>query len=102
GWPAIPLLLLLTLTILLRPDLGLALITFSLSFFLATKPILSALLWPLESLLLITTLGFLIKELPYLPNLKSKIQCKASRRGNPKSLDWAALTLLVLGLASTL
>jgi O-antigen ligase len=79
----------------LRPDLGLALVSFSLSFFLATRPLPPGLFWPVESLLFITALGFAFKEIAYITNPKSKIQ-------NLKSADWAALILLGLSLAATL
>lgn len=90
-----PLLLALSLVLLLRPDLGLALVTFSLSFFLATRPLPPGLFWPVESLLFITALGFACKEIPQLTHLKSKT-------ATLKPADWAALILLGLGFAATL
>jgi len=99
---------LLVLALLLRPDLGLALICFNLSFFLLTKPTPLGNYLPLESTLLLTALGFFLKRSPIpnyqspitnyqslISNLKSKIQ-------NLKSVDWAVLSLLSLALLSTL
>jgi O-antigen ligase len=96
------------LALLLRPDLGLVLLCFNLSFFLLTKPTPLGNYLPLESTLLLTTLGFCLKQLPTanyqslitnyqlpLSNLKSKIR-------NLKSIYWAALSLLGLALLSTL
>jgi hypothetical protein len=61
---ALLLLLPLAAAILLRPDLGLALVTFNFSFFLLAKPLPLGLFLPLETPLLLTTLGFCLRQLP--------------------------------------
>ncbi len=81
------------LAIFLRPDFGLMLIAFSLSFFQAPKQLPLKSFSPVELGLLLTTLGFIFREglkLTTLPRLKLR------------SMDWAALLLAALGLLATL
>lgn len=109
GWGAVVLLALLTLTILLRPDLGLVLVAFSLSFFQAYKQLPLGSVSPVELVLALTLLGFIFRGLLslgrtiYVPeeiNPTSKIPIGHYVQ-NLKSMDWAALALVVLAFAST-
>jgi O-antigen ligase len=106
GWLALSLLLPLTLCLFLRPDLGLTLVAFSLSFFLISKPLPVGVFLPLESTLILTTLGFCLKQLS-INNYQLTIinyQSPISNLQSPKlkSADWAALALAGLALLSTL
>ncbi|MBN1218131.1 MAG: O-antigen ligase family protein [Anaerolineae bacterium] len=94
---------LLGLVILLRPDLGLVLIAFTLSFFQVPKQLPRQSFSPVELLLILTTLGFVLRWLlRQITNYKSQITFHASRLTNLKSLDWAALTLVILAFLATL
>jgi hypothetical protein len=61
GFVALLLLPFLAVTILLRPDLGLALIAFSLSFFQAPKSLPLGTFSPVELALLLTLAGFIFR-----------------------------------------
>ncbi len=96
---AMGLLLPLAIAILCRPDLGLALIAFSLSFFQAPKQLPIGPFLLTETTLLLTAAGFGLKGLAHRQFLISNRQ---SLIANAKSSDWAALALLVSGYISTL
>ncbi|MCQ3979625.1 MAG: hypothetical protein DPW09_39915, partial [Anaerolineae bacterium] len=119
GWGAVVLLLLLVLALLVRPDLGLALITFSLSFFQAYKPLPFGSVSPVELALALTLAGFIFRGLLswgrilYAPESSSSDRLSRIRAEGPlvahhasritfHSTDFAALTLVVLAFASTL
>jgi hypothetical protein len=107
---ALALLLPLITIILYRPDLGLALIAFSLSFFQAPKQLPTGPFLLTETTFIVTAAGFTLRSLTFLfngpaspiSNFYSLLSNPQSTIHNPKSLDWAALALLALGLASTL
>lgn len=90
----------LALAVLYRPDLGLALLAFSLSFFQAPKQLPAMTISLTETTLLLTVAGFGIRGLAQI----AKGQRLPVRPvvGRLKSMDWAALTLLGLSLLSTL
>jgi O-antigen ligase len=92
GLMATVLLPLLALLIFLRPDLGLALIAFSLSFFQRPVQLIAGSFSPVELTLALTALGFLIQFLIHSINLKIQ---------NLSGLDWAAIFLTGLALAAT-
>jgi hypothetical protein len=87
----------LALAILWRPDLGLALIAFSLSVVPVPRAWSLVTLSPLEMVLLLVAVGFFIRKF-FLPPI-APYQIPAFQL---KSADWAALSLLVLSLAVTL
>jgi hypothetical protein len=97
---AISLLLLpiLALAFLLRPDLGLMLIVFSLSFFQAPKRLLFKDFSPVELGLILTATGFIFREsFRFCPTRPLHLS-----RPTLRSMDWAALVLVVLALLATL
>ncbi|MCK6625956.1 MAG: O-antigen ligase family protein [Anaerolineae bacterium] len=113
GWGAVVLLLLLALALLARPDLGLALIAFSLSFFQAYKPLPFGSVSPVELALALTLAGFIFRgflswgRTRYAPSSSnshpsSSILHLLSSIFYPLSSDLPALTLVVLAFASTL
>jgi O-antigen ligase len=114
GWGAVVWLALLVLAVLVRPDLGLALVAFSLSFFQAYKQLSLGSVSPVELALILTVIGFIFRSLLSLgrsifaaETADSILQNRKSTpvRGavqNLKSLDWAALALVALAFASTL
>jgi len=107
---ALALLLPLILAILYRPDLGLALLAFSLSFFQTPKQLPLGPLLLTEIILLPTAAGFVLRPLlaslsnPQSPisNPQSLLSNPKPKTQNPKSLDWATLSFLLLGYLSTL
>ncbi|NJN93378.1 MAG: hypothetical protein HC875_04455 [Anaerolineales bacterium] len=108
GWGAVALLLLLALALLIRPDLGLALIAFSLSFFQAYKQLPFGSVSPVELALALSLAGFAFRALLFWgrasfasPNSPPDITPYASRL-TLHPTDWAALTLVILAFASTL
>ncbi|MCL4304240.1 MAG: O-antigen ligase family protein [Anaerolineae bacterium] len=113
GWGALVLLALLTLAILLRPDLGLALVAFSLSFFQAYKQLPLGSVSPVELALALSLAGFIFRGLLfwgriwYAPSSSnfhppSSILHLLSSIFYPLSTDLAALALVALAFASTL
>ncbi|GIK43257.1 MAG: hypothetical protein BroJett011_70900 [Chloroflexota bacterium] len=113
GWGALVLLALLTLTILLRPDLGLALVAFSLSFFQAYKQLPLGSVSPIELALALSLAGFIFRGLLfwgriwYAPSSSNfhppfSILHLLSSIFYPLSTDLAALALVALAFASTL
>ncbi len=111
GWWSLALLLPLILAILLRPDLGLALVAFSLSFFQAAKQLPLGRVSPVELALALTVLGFIFRGLlswgraRYAADQGDIAQLKITRSqfsiSNLQPLDWAALALVALALIST-
>ncbi len=108
---ALGLLIPLALAIIYRPDLGLVLLAFSLSFFQAPKQLPPGEFLLTEGTLLITTIGFGLRFLPSLKLSPREGGQNKSKSVNPpslsltshlKALDWAALALLLTGFASTL
>ena len=107
---AMALLVPLIVIILYRPDVGLALIAFSLSFFQAPKQLPTGPFLLTETTLLLTATGFALRGGLFLisraksqfPNSQLSINNCQLIITNLKSLDWAALALLALSLASTL
>ncbi|MBN1992278.1 MAG: O-antigen ligase family protein [Anaerolineae bacterium] len=96
GWLALVLLPLLALALLLRPDLGLVLIALNVSFFLATKQLPGQRFSPVELALALTTFGFIGRWVfSQITNYKLQIP-------KLKSLDWAALALVILSYLATL
>jgi O-antigen ligase len=85
----------LALAILLRPDLGLVLIVFSLSFFQAPKSLLIKSFSPVELGLILTIIGFIFRE-----GLRSYIA--HPKRLSLHSMDWAAIALVILAFLATL
>jgi hypothetical protein len=111
GWGALAWLALLTLAVLLRSDLGLALVAFSLSFFQAYKQLPLGSVSPVELALALSLAGFIFRSLLRLgrsafaaekSNLALLTSHLKSKITNPKSTDWAALALVALAFASTL
>ncbi len=129
GLLALLLLPLLALALLFRPDLGLVLIAFSLSFFQLPKQFPIGAVSPVELLLLLTLLGFIFRGLLNLarrfytseevsapsfnPSITQSPNLPTSPSPNLQSLlttyhlpfttaDLAALTFLILGLIATL
>jgi hypothetical protein len=94
-WPFI--LVALACAIGLRPDLGLALIVFGLSFLsgLPARPVMGLTLF--ELLLVLVAVGFAFKTSLLRPRFLADLAVVT-----PKSIDWAALSLIVLALISTL
>ena len=89
----------LALVILLRPDLGLALTAFNLSFFLVTKALpLGIEVHPVESTLYLAAAGFAWREVPRYAS-REGLRFLASRL---TTLDLAALSLLALAYVATL
>jgi len=117
GLGATALLPLLALLILLRPDLGLALVVFSLSFFLRPVQLVVGSFSPVELTLILTTIGFTIHY--YSPRSVAawgsqfKVQSAIPLRCTSGTivrhslfairfnLDWAAIFLAGLALAAT-
>lgn len=93
---AMALLLPLALALLARPDMALALVAFGLSFFQAPRQLLFGTISLTETPLLLALLGLGLRWLA-APRPKSRPNLQRLR-----SLDWAALALLILGLVSTL
>lgn len=123
---------LLALAVLLRPDLGLALTAFSLSFFQALKPLPGRAVSPVELALLLTAAGFAFRgwlllgrvwfaprpapvnlsQITYpksqfisqdaAPDIPNIPAGRPAFRLEPASLDWAALALVGLALLATL
>lgn len=119
---------LLALAVLLRPDLGLALTVFSLSFFQALKPLPGRAVSPVELALLLAAAGFAFrgwllwgrawftprpapaslsqtaypKSQVISQNPAPDIPNSPGGRLEPASLDWAALALVWLALLATL
>jgi hypothetical protein len=83
---------LLALLIFLRPDLGLALIAFSLSFFQRPVQLIAGSFSPVELTLALTALGFSLQFLIHSINLKIQ---------NLSGLDWAAIFMTGLAVAAT-
>ena len=125
GWAALALLPLLALTILLRPDLGLVLIVFSLSFFQAPKQLPFGSFAPVELALVLTLAGFIFRgllvlartvfatEIPdshpmtgdrqsHIPHPTSHIPHPTSQITSLKATDFAALALIFLAFLATL
>ena len=112
GTLALMLLPALALAILLRPDLGLVLIAFSLSFFQRPVQLPIGSFSPVELALALTTAGFMVRGLLALgrnafaleidPTDPFKIHYSKFTVHNLKSADWAALVLVVLALVATL
>ncbi len=120
GLTAMLLLLFLALTILLRPDVGLALIAFSLSFFQAPLRLPVGSFSPVELTLALTLTGFIFRRLlawgratfasnntePSFTIHRSQFTTPALRSGasvhNFSSADWAALALVALAFLATL
>jgi O-antigen ligase len=98
GWLGLILLLALAGAISWRPDLGLALVAFSLSFFQAPKqlPLVGG-ISPVELALALTLMAFAWHSL-----LRWKIQRLTFNVQSLRSTDYAALTLVALGFAATL
>jgi O-antigen ligase len=99
----------LALSILIRPDLGLALIAFTLSFFQFSKKLPIGAFSLVELALALTVAGFLFRSLLFLiSNSKLQISTFNSQLSNIrwirslKATDWAALALVILGLLATL
>jgi len=92
----LPLLVPLALTIILRPDLGLALIAFSLSFLSIPTPPPIINLSPIELILIFIATGFILKKSAAFAHSPPSII------HHLHSTDWAALFLLTLALLATL
>lgn len=119
GFIALLLLPFLALTILFRPDLGLALIVFSLSFFQISKELPLGTFSPVELTLLLTLAGFIFRGFlalgrtfyaspettPASPAPPKKLPITNYQLlitpQSLKSTDWAALALVVLALIAT-
>ncbi|MFN8458985.1 MAG: O-antigen ligase family protein [Anaerolineae bacterium] len=111
GWAGVALLLPLILAILLRPDLGLALVAFSLSFFQAAKQLPLGRFSPVELALALTVLGFIFRgwlswgRARYAEGQENIAQLEMARSqfsiSNLQSLDWATFALLALALMAT-
>ncbi len=111
---ALALLPVLAMTILMRPDLGLALVAFSLSFFQKPLHLPMGSFSPVELGLFLTTVGFVFRTLLAVGRINFAAESSApseNRSVRPphqslpsslKSLDWAALALVSLALAATL
>ncbi|MDM8528636.1 O-antigen ligase family protein [Anaerolineales bacterium HSG24] len=112
-WLALAILPLLGLTIWLRPDLGLALILFSLSFFQAPVDLPFKDFSPVEFSLMLTVLGLLGRGLVYLG--RRRYISKSWTDGmsvslpmpkllifRPIAVDYAVLALLILTFIATL
>ncbi|MBE7551058.1 MAG: O-antigen ligase family protein [Anaerolineales bacterium] len=113
GWGALVWLSLLVLALLVRPDLGLALVAFSLSFFQAYKQLPLGSVSPVELALALSLAGFIFRGLLfwgrswYAPSSlnfhpPSSILHLLSSIFYPLSTDLAALALVALAFASTL
>jgi O-antigen ligase len=108
GKAALALFPLLAFFILLRPDLGLALIAFNLSFFQVPKQLPVGTFSSVELALALTVGGFLFRALLFLSNPKLQLSTLSSQLANTqwtrylKATDWAALALIILGLLATL
>jgi O-antigen ligase len=98
GWFGVALLLPTILLILLRPDLGLVLVAFSLSFFQSPKQLPFAAFSPVELLLALSTAGFILRA------LFSYLSAPTSRWGVwiAHPADRPILALVLLALAATL
>jgi O-antigen ligase len=109
GWVALALMPLLALVILIRPDLGLALVALALFFFQIPLRLPIASFSPVELTLALTLLGFLFRALLLSGNHRpitgqdprSKIRAEGPLWENPKSMDWAVLSLVLLALLVT-
>jgi hypothetical protein len=96
---------LLALVILLRPDLGLALIAFSLSFFQEPIRFPMGSFSPVELALALTTVGFIFRGLLALGRRTFAADGDNARLFTIhylRSADWAAAALVALALAATL
>lgn len=107
GWPALLLLPILTLSILIRPDLGLALVAFTLSFFQAGKQLPIGTFSPVELTLFLTVMGFIFRGLLALGRAKYNQLDQPAPQPQPFKLrfqptDFAALALVGLALLATL
>lgn len=94
GWVALGLLPFVVLALILRPDLGLAVVAFSLSFFQMPKVLPLRAIDPVETALLFTTAGFIVHG----------VLAWRQQRLQPlkiASMDWAMLALVSLGLMAT-
>jgi O-antigen ligase len=114
GWAGLALLPLLALAILLRPDLGLALMALAIYFaqIPLRLPVIS--FSPLELLLALTSLGVIFRTVTTIGRTKYSVKDTSSQSSAPpiinyqlsiinlKSTDLAALSLVVLALLSTL
>ncbi|MEM7344103.1 MAG: O-antigen ligase family protein [Chloroflexota bacterium] len=102
GIVALPLLGLLALSLLFRPDLGLALIVFSLSFFQAPKQLPVGTFSPVELGLLLTIAGFVFQGVLRIGrSFSSQNEFPGLPTFRPSSIDFAALLLLLLALLAT-
>lgn len=111
GWAALALLPLLALTILPRPDLGLVLIAFSLSFFQASKQLPFVSVAPVELALALTVAGFIFRGLLSLARTVFITEISDSHPitgdgqshiPHPTSTDFAVVALILLALLATL
>jgi O-antigen ligase len=103
--PSLALLGLLFLCVLPRPDLALALVAFSLPFFLLPKSLLGRTISMTEVLLILVAMAFVVRRA--LPRSgvadASAVQPAGRRRpGDPRWLDGAAYALTALGLLAAL
>ena len=118
SWVAILILPILALAILLRPDLGLAVVIFSLSFFQARKQLSFGDFSPVELALTLTVAGFVVRWLLTLDQIFSATQPNnqtaqtntlsnllihlKSKGQHLTSIDWAALSFVAWALLATL
>jgi len=89
----------LALAVLLRPDLGLMLVVFSLSFFQAPKSLLIKTFSPVELGLIMAAIGFIFRESIRLYTTRPS---PLYPRPILHSMDWPALALVILAFLATL
>lgn len=103
GEVSLALLPLLALAVLIRPDLGLLLVAFTLSFHQAAKQLPFRAISPVELALFLSLAGFIFRGLLWLGRAGYADEERLSfRRGGLSATDWAALLLAGLGLLATL
>lgn len=102
GLFALALFPLLALAILLRPDLGLALITLALFFFRIPVQLPVGAFSPVELTLALTLAGFTFRSLVAAGRTAYSSPGDAIQSCDRRPTDWAALALVVLALLATL
>ncbi len=98
AWLCLPL---LGLLFLVRPDSGAAVVTFGISFFLAKKSVPGATLPALETILFLLALAIFLRLFLPPPGASAAPITRLWRLDWLSGGDWAVLSLVALGLATT-
>jgi O-antigen ligase len=97
--PALVALAVLTLLLILRPDMGLPLIALALPFYQLGRPLLGKVFSMVEILTVLTAVGWLLNRLAKHREFRSQIlDCKS----RVSALDWSVLALVTVGVVSLL